>query len=202
MPLLPLFRPLAAGLVVACLGGAAAGAYHIFVGAFAQEAEGIYALFAADGAPDWQAAATPAPETLNIAADPAVARIAFGPQTRPDPRVILDLPRTGFTVFDLGEDCAGHIDPTRPDIVVEAAEGLPQLMIYMVAETDGTLVVVDPDGKVHCNDDFEGLHPAIVIETPRPGSHAVFAGSFDGRGGMATLGVTIASPVWTMDREG
>jgi hypothetical protein len=179
-----------------------AGDYDIFVGAFAQEAEGIYALFAADGEPHWEAAETPAPEALNVEAEPAVARMPFGPQTRPEPRILFDLAVTEFTVFDLGDDCAGHIDPTRPDLVVEAEEGLAQLMIYMVAESDGTLVVVAPDGTVHCNDDFEGLHPGIVFETPEPGSYAVFAGTFDGHGGMATLGLTVSNPIWTMDREG
>jgi hypothetical protein len=183
-------------------GDPAAGDYEIYVGAFAQGAEGIYALYAADGAPNWDAAAAPAPETLNVTADPAVARMPFGPTTRPDPRIIFDVPQTEFAVFDLGPDCAGFIDPTRPDFVIDVREGLPQLMIYMVAESDGTLAIVAPDGSVHCNDDFEGLHPGILFDTPEAGDYAVFAGTFDGSGGLATLGLTVASPVWTMDREG
>ncbi len=179
-----------------------AGDYHIHVGAFAQGAEGIYALFAADGAPNWDEAQTPAPETLNADADPAVARLAFGPMTRPDPRVVFDVPRSDFEAFGLGDECAGYIAPTRPDLVIEAGEGLPQLMIYMVADADGTLAVVGPDGTLWCNDDFEGLHPGILIPNPAPGAYAVFPGTFDGSGGMATLGVTVSNPVWVMDREG
>ena len=179
-----------------------AGDYHIYVGAFMREAEGVYALFAADGAPNWDTAQTPAPETLNTDAEPAIARLAFGPQTQTDPRVVFDVPQSGFEAFDLGEDCAGYIDPTRPDLVVAADEGLAQLMIYMVAEADGTLVVVGPDGTLYCNDDFEGLHPGILVPNPAPGDYAVFAGTFDGSGGLATLGVTVSNPVWVMDREG
>jgi hypothetical protein len=178
------------------------GDYQIHVGAFAQGAEGIYALYAADGAPNWDVAQSPAPEALNVVADPAVARMAFGPRTRPDPRIVFDVPQTEFAVFELGEECAGYIDPTRPDMVIEAEAGLPQLMIYMIAETDGTLTVVGPDGTLYCNDDFEGLHPGILIPNPEPGSYAVFAGSFDGSGGLATLSVTVSNPIWTMDREG
>jgi len=178
------------------------GDYQIHVGAFAQDAEGIYALYAADGAPNWDVAQTPAPEALNVAAEPAVARMAFGARTRPDPRIVFDVPQTEFAVFELGEECAGYIDPTRPDLVIEAEAGLPQLMIYMIAEADGTLTVVGPDGTLYCNDDFEGLHPGILIPNPEPGDYAVFAGTFDGSGGLATLSVTVSNPIWTMDREG
>jgi len=179
-----------------------AGDYHIHVGAFTQGTEGVYALFAADGPPNWEEAQTPAPETLNADAEPAVAQLDYGPATRPDPRVVFDIPQSGFEAFGLGEECAGYIDPTRPDLVIEAAEGLPQLMIYMVAEADGTLVVVGPDGTLYCNDDFEGLHPGILVPNPDAGPYAVFAGTFDGSGGLGTLGVTVANPIWTMDREG
>jgi hypothetical protein len=178
------------------------GDYHVYVGAFARDAEGIYAVFAADGAPNWNAAQTPAPETLNTGAEPAVGTLPFGPGTRPDPRLVFDVPQSGFEAFGLGDDCAGYIDPTRPDVVIDAGEGLDQLMIYMVAEGDGTLVIVGPDGTLYCNDDFEGLHPGILIPEPAAGDYAVFAGTFDGGGGLATLGVTVANPVWSMDREG
>ncbi len=178
------------------------GEYQIHVGAFAQYAEAIFALFASDGAPNWELAASPAPEALNVDADPAVARLSFGPRTRPDPRVVFDVPRTDFAIFELGEECAGYIDPTRPDMVIAAEDGLPQLMIYMIAEGDGTLAVVGPDGTLYCNDDFEGLHPGILIPNPEAGDYAVFAGTFDGSGGLATLSVTVSTPIWTMDREG
>ena len=182
--------------------GALPGDYHVFVGAFALEAEGVYALFAADGAPNWEAAQTAAPETLNAQAEPELARIPFGPQTRPDPRFVFDIARSSFEAFGLGDDCAGYIDPTRPDLVIAAGADLAQIMVYMVADVDGTLAVVGPDGTLYCNDDFEGLHPGILIPYPDPGDYAIFAGSFDGSGGPATLGVTVSNPVWTMDREG
>jgi hypothetical protein len=179
-----------------------AGEYQIYVGAFARNAEGAFAAFAADGEPNWDDAQIPATATLDVEADPAIARFAFGPQTRPDPRAVFDVPEATFDAFDLGNDCAGYIDPTRPDMVIQAQDGLPQLMIYMVADGDGTLVVVGPDGTLYCNDDFEGLHPGVLIPEPAAGSYAVFAGTFDGRGGLATLGVTVANPNWLMDREG
>jgi hypothetical protein len=41
----------------------------------------------------------------------------------------------------------------------------------------------------------------VMIPNPQPGAWAVFAGTYGGTGGLATLGVTIANPLWVMDRE-
>lgn len=181
---------------------AAPGDYHIFVGAYSQGAGGMYNLYAALGQPNWQGAQGGASGAgLNADAEPAVGRVSFGPQTRVDPRVIFDVVPSRNEAFGLGDGCAGYIDPSRPDLVIAAEPGLPQLMIYMVSEADGTLLIVGPDGRVHCNDDFEGLNPGVMIPNPQAGDYAVFAGTYGGSGGVATLGATIASPLWVMDRE-
>lgn len=181
------------------------GDYLVFVGAYNQGASGLYNLYASIGSPNWQST-TPgggfmAPASLNTTAEPAVARIDYGPGTRFDPRLIFDIQPSQTEAFGMGDGCAGFITPGQPDVVIDAAEGLPQLMIYMVSDGDGTLVVAGPDGHLYCNDDFEQLNPGVMIPAPMPGAYAVFAGSYSGTGGMATLGVTIASPQWVMDRE-
>lgn len=178
------------------------GEYHIFVGSFSPDARGGFNLYAALGAPNWDEARPGAGGTvLGWDQEPMVARLGFGPQTRVDPRLIFDVLPSETPAFDLGPGCAGYITPERPDIVITTEPGLPQLMVYMVAEADGTLAVVGPDGTLHCNDDFEGLNPGVMIPNPQPGDYAVFAGTYGGSGGVATLGVTIASPLWVMDRE-
>ena len=181
------------------------GDYHVFVGAWSRNAGGTFSLFGALGQPEWgsadSAGATGAGSTLNTQAAPAVVSVDFGPQTQTDPRIILDVRPSNDEAFGLGSGCAGYITPSRPDIVVSAEAGLPQLMVYMVSEADGTLLVVAPDGQIHCNDDFDGLNPGGRIPNPQAGDYAVFAGTYGGNGGVATLGVTIATPLWTMDRE-
>lgn len=183
---------------------AAAGDYRVWVGTFMQGTPGNYNLYAALGEPAWDASASAAggqgPD-LNALAEPAVARLSFGSDTLIDPRVIFDIAASEIEAFGLGDGCAGFITPSQPDLVIDAAPGLPQLMVYMVSDADGTLVVVGPDGRLHCNDDFEQLNPAVMIPNPQPGAYAVFAGTYAGTGGMATLGVTIATPQWVMDRE-
>lgn len=181
---------------------ALAGDYHVFVGAYSQGASGDFNLYGALGQPEWDGAQSASGGgALDPAAEPAVGAVTFGPQTRVDPRIIFDLQASNDEAFGMGDGCAGFITPSRPDVVVSAEAALPQLMIYMVSEADGTLLVVAPDGEIHCNDDFEGLHPGVMIPNPQAGDYAVFAGTYGGNGGVATLGVTIANPLWVMDRE-
>lgn len=182
--------------------GARAGDYLVYVGAYGSGMAGDYTLHAALGEPDWNGIAGPAGSgALDPFAPPAVGRVGFGPATRIDPRVIFDIQPSQTEARGMGEGCVGFITPSMPDVVIAAEPALPQLMVYMVSEADGVLVVVGPDGAVHCNDDFEGLNPGVMIPNPAAGDYAVFAGTYGGAGGIATLGVTIASPLWVMDRE-
>ena len=184
--------------------GAQAGDYLIFVGAYNPGAMGSYNLYASMGSPNWdatQADGMIAPASLNTGAEPLLGRIEFGPDTRVDPRIIFDIQPSQTEAFGMGQGCAGFITPSQPDLVISAQPGLPQLMVYMASDTDGTLVISGPDGTLYCNDDFEDLNPGVMIPNAPAGDYAVFAGSYSGSGGMATLGVTIAAPQWVMDRE-
>ncbi|WP_461473166.1 hypothetical protein [Pararhodobacter sp.] len=184
------------------LQNAQPGTYHVFVGAYNPGDTGGYNLYASLGSPNWQDAQPGGGAAgLNAGAEPLLGRIPFGPQTRIDPRVIFDIRPSQNEVFGMGEGCAGFIDMTMPDLVISVEAGLPQLMVYIASEADGTLALVGPDGALYCNDDFEQLNPGIMIPNPVAGDYAVFAGTYGGNGGVATLGVTIASPVWAMDRE-
>lgn len=182
--------------------GASAGDYLVYVGAYAPGGAGQYVLMGTLGEPNWDGVAGGAASgALNPAAEPAVGRVGFGPGTAIDPRVIFDIAPSQTEARGMGEGCVGFITPAQPDLVVTAEPRLPQLMVYLVAENDGVLVVVGPDGTIHCNDDFDGLNPGVMIPNPAAGDYAVFAGTYGGQGGIATLGVTIANPVWAMDRE-
>lgn len=181
------------------------GDYHVFVGAYNPDAMGIYNLYASMGSPNWSTTeggdSMVAPVSLNTLAEPAIGRIEFGPDTVVDPRIIFDIEASQTEAFGMGQGCAGFITPERPDLVIDALPGLPQLMVYMASEADGTLVISGPDGQLYCNDDFEQLNPGVMIPNAAEGAYSVFAGSYSGNGGLATLGVTIAAPQWVMDRE-
>jgi len=184
--------------------GAEAGDYLVFVGAYNPGAQGSYNLYASMGSPNWtstRAEGMTTPDALNTTAEPVLGSISFGPDTRIDPRIIFDIQPSETEAYGMGQGCAGFISPSQPDLVITAEAGLPQLMVYMASEADGTLVIAGPDGQLYCNDDFEQLNPGIMIPNAPAGDYAVFAGSYSGEGGLATLGVTIAAPLWVMDRE-
>lgn len=183
---------------------AQAGDYLIFVGAYNPGASNDYMLYTSMGSPSWDMTESEdvvAPARLNPNAEPVLGRIEFGPETRLDPRFIFDIQPSQSEAFGMGRGCAGFITPSQPDLVISAQPGLPQLMVYMASEADGTLVVSGPDGTLYCNDDFEQLNPGVMIPNAPAGDYAVFAGTYSGNGGVATLGVTIAAPQWVMDRE-
>lgn len=190
------------------LSNAQPGNYVIFVGSYNPGEAAYYNLYASVGSPNWpgtqpggDAAPVTAPASLDATAEPSLGRISFGPATRIDPRVIFDIAASQTQAFGMGDGCAGFITPGQPDLVINAEPGLPQLMVYVVSENDGTLAIVGPDGHLYCNDDFEQLNPGVMIPNPTAGDYAVFVGSYSGVGGLATLGVTIATPLWVMDRE-
>tara|TARA_R110002073_G_scaffold87564_4_gene207868 strand:+ start:229 stop:2028 length:1800 start_codon:yes stop_codon:yes gene_type:complete len=180
------------------------GDYLVYVGTYTPDDPGTFNLYAAVGEPAWErtdGGPMTAPANLDPGAEPILGRIEFGPETRIDPRIIFDVLPSETEAFGMGEGCAGFITPSQPDLVIGAQPGLPQLMVYMASDVDGTLVVVGPDGTLYCNDDFDQLNPGIMIPNAQQGDYAVFAGTYSGTGGLATLGVTIASPQWVMDRE-
>ena len=190
------------------IGASDFGDYAVYVGTYSELGSGAnYELLAALGQPNW-AGITTAPQgaggggnapAINGDAAPLLGSIGFDAATVLDPRVILDVRSSVTDAFALGGACAGFIDLSAPDIAITAGEGLTQMMIYMVSDADGTLAVVGPDGTLYCNDDFEALNPGIVIPSPQPGDYRVYAGTYGGDGGVATLGVTRSTPLWSMD---
>lgn len=186
------------------IGDSVMGDYAVYVGAYSQLGIGAqYQLMAALGDPNWSGLGlSPRGEDapmIDPDTQPLLGALDFDLETVLDPRVILDVRSSVTDVVALGADCAGFVDLTAPDIVVNTGSALTQMMIYMASDVDGTLVVVGPDGTLFCNDDFEELNPGIVIQSPVPGAYRVYAGTYSGDGGVATLGVTRSSPLWSMD---
>jgi serine protease Do len=68
-----------------------------------------------------------------------------------------------------------------------------QLRIFFEATTTGgdtTLIVNDPTGAWHCNDDASGntLNPLVVLTQPRAGQYDIWVGSYSmGEGITGTL---------------
>ena len=98
--------------------------------------------------------------------------------------------------FAVNDMCAGFV-AEAPDYQVTLTDqsGAP-LDLSVRSDVDTTLVVVGPDGTVHCNDDDVDLNPGLSVFNPVAGTYAVWVGTFapiqDDFYPDATLSVSIA----------
>ncbi|MFN3613717.1 MAG: hypothetical protein ACK4WC_04055, partial [Rubrimonas sp.] len=128
---------------------------------------------------------------LALDADPAA-----GAHVLPDGEPLrLELTVRGATsAAQFGEGCYGSLDASRPHARVTLDGPEPVLQIHASGAFDGTLLVVDPQGAILCNDDHDGLNPGLVIEGAAPGDWSIFVGSWDSGPHDATLIVGREAP--------
>jgi hypothetical protein len=66
----------------------------------------------------------------------------------------------------VGGDCRGFV-AEAPDLRLFYTAGTAPLIFFVEAEGDTTLLINDPNGEWHCDDDSgRGLNAAITIEAP------------------------------------
>ena len=130
--------------------------------------------------PDWRA--EPRYGTLDL-------RVGF----EPDPREVAVDAGGSREVGQLGPACAGWIDFSRPDVDLNYAQGQGQYPLYIsaVSSADTTIVINDPAGNWHCNDDMEGLNPGVIFAQPLFGNYNIWVGTLD-RGPLQRAPVRIS----------
>lgn len=100
------------------------------------------------------------------------------------------------SVSEMAPGCSGHIDAETADLFLEVPQGVETLSLYATADGDLTLVVVDPEGELHCNDDSWGLHPAVTLTEPPAGSYSVWVGNWSLGSLPATFFAAAGEPDW------
>src|SRR5579871_3879603 len=83
----------------------------------------------------------------------------------------------------LGSDCVGNVtvEPTFRFQALTAFDKLRFLYISDAVDWDATLIVRDPKGNFHCDNDSYGLHnPTVEIDTAGAGDYNVWVGSLSG----------------------
>ncbi len=83
-----------------------------------------------------------------------------------------------FDISTPGQICNGFIH-TLPDYVVNVADEPLHLRLFYEGDGDATLMVEDPSGNIHCNDDHEAgenLNPVVDLPKPASGLYYVFVG--------------------------
>jgi hypothetical protein len=100
----------------------------------------------------------------------------------------------GTSAAQFGEGCYGSLDATQPHARVTLDGPETVLQIHARGGFDGTLLVVDPDGAILCNDDYDGLNPGLVIRDAAAGDWSIFVGTWDNGPHDATLFVGREAP--------
>ena len=83
--------------------------------------------------------------------------------------------------------CVGSI-ATAPDYSVTYNNaGAYPLIFSVISMADTTLVINGPNGQWYCNDDSNGLNPAVRFDTPASGRYDIFVGTYSSTPAPATL---------------
>ena len=139
---------------------------------------------------------TSAQHGLNVDADPAYGVRTFARGFAPSPFSIemISGGENDVTKFDLGENCLGFA-ATNPDFVIELADEFERITVLADSKLDTTLIVNTPNGSWACNDDTNGLNPAVVISEASAGRYQIWIGSYEqGEFDVSTLWITETGP--------
>lgn len=164
------------------VGGAAAGRYAVWVGAFEPDPEAPAALLFA-GAPSPVVLETSGPAAAGDVEVEGGFEAGRGPVEITVPAGGLDW--GGSVAFAGGRDedyeCTTYIDAARPTVRVRYGGGVGPLVVSAsAADAAVDLVVRRPDGTVACssdNDAYFAPYPTIPLDDAAPGDYAVWVGT-------------------------
>lgn len=110
----------------------------------------------------------------------------------PDP-VTFDVYSGGSNdASNIGGSCVGMIADS-PDVVVNFRSNGGRLAFGVYSDGDTSLVINGPDGRYYCDDDTNGLNPALIWGRAPSGQYDVWVGAV-GDGASATVVVTEGTP--------
>lgn len=124
------------------------------------------------------AAATNSTQAQNTDAEPRYGLERLTAGFEPDPHTV-PLKSGGETaVSGLPETCLGYINAGQPDVSV-IYENRPDLNLtfFVDGPSDTALLVNDPNGVWHCNDDAggaDGYQPSVTIQGPAEGKYDIW----------------------------
>lgn len=97
-----------------------------------------------------------------------------------DPHMLEVTPGGSSDAGDLSNNCVGFVSE-KPVFAVYYTSGEYDLNFAVASmnEMDTTLIINDPSGNWVCNDDFEGVNPAISFDDPENGRYDIWVGTYD-----------------------
>ena len=117
--------------------------------------------------------------TLNPAGDPRYGSHALSPGFAPAPHTLEVWSGGDIDVksLRLGDNCLGYA-ASDPDVVVELGASFERITFLIASASDTTLIVNLPNGGWACNDDTNGLNPALVFHEAAAGEYRIWIGSY------------------------
>ncbi len=118
-------------------------------------------------------------DALNPAGEPRYGAHSLAPGFSPAPFTLEVVSGGDVDVksLALADNCLGFA-ASDPDIVVELASGIDLVTFLVAGEQDTTLIINLPNGSWSCNDDTNGLNPALVYHKVTPGPYLIWIGSY------------------------
>jgi len=128
----------------------------------------------------------------NVGLDAAFGNVVLATGFAPDPYRMDIISGGQFSAGNVMQGCAGWI-AEAPDVQLTFTAGTLPLIISAASETDTTLLINDPHGNWHCNDDGgnAGLNPAVTFNNAASGVYDIWIGSYS-EGNSATASLSIS----------
>ena len=116
---------------------------------------------------------------LNAGGAPRYGSLVLAPGFMPAPAVFNALSGGDIDVksLRLGDNCLGYA-ASDPDFLVELKGEFSRVTFLSASDADTTLIVSLPNGSYACNDDTNGLNPALVFFNPPAGAYRIWIGSY------------------------
>ncbi|MFT6542055.1 MAG: hypothetical protein ACJAU5_001135 [Maricaulis maris] len=103
----------------------------------------------------------------------------------PDPYTVAITAGGTIEASNLSSSCRGMI-ANAPDFRLNFSAGSLPLYISAYSSADTTLVVNGPDGSWYCNDDTNGLDPALAWGSPQSGQYDIWIGTYGTNSDLAS----------------
>ena len=103
----------------------------------------------------------------------------------PDPHITEVRAGGGTDSGDTVPNCDGGYISDPPDLELRYSDPADNLGFFVSSNEDTSLVINDPSGGWHCNDDFSndtGLNPGLLFDDPKPGIYDIWVGAYTSNG--------------------
>jgi len=129
----------------------------------------------------------------NWQADPSYGSVRLSSGFLPDPYTVDVLAGGSVSAYGLGNGTAGNI-ANAPDVNLYYTSGSFTLYIYVVSDSDTTLVINTPNGQYVGNDDANGFNPMVVFSSPQSGLYNIWVGTYGSSMASSTLYISEIPP--------